>query len=235
MDKELGVERYPGGDVIPKERLCEDCDGAGCDACGGSGYIKRGQADDPDAGLVMCTSCGKMSKFKPATGEDGSEYMECQSCGGLDTNEGAREGRRGQFDPKVNDQQDDAVKPPKAKQPLGEESSQQDIESLEPSSILDSHPASDQAGTSEPDDNMGEGVNDEEGFSDPSVKPQHPAADQDGVSLPATDLGRHSSDEEPAAFDVGKVSPGRSARVDRASLRDALRATVKHVRDDENV
>jgi len=140
----------------------------------------------------------------------------------------------------VNDQQPDAVKPPKAKQPLGEESSGQDVDSLEAGSIEQEHPAQDQPGTSEPAANMGEGVNEEEGFSDPTVKPQHPGADQAGTSLPDTNLGRHSSDEEPAAFDVGKVSPGRSARkrVDRVALRDALRGTLRHVRgpdDPENV
>lgn len=138
--------------------------------------------------------------------------------------------------PEVNRQQPDAVKPPSKKTPLGEESSGQDVESLEPDSILDSHPAQDQAGTSEPASNMGEGVNDEEGFSDPSVSAQHPAGDQAGTSEPDPDLGPHSSDQEPAAFDVGKVSPGRSARVDRKALREAMRGTIRHVRpnDDEN-
>jgi len=41
MDQSFGIQRSPGGDIIPRERLCESCDGDGCDACGGSGYITR--------------------------------------------------------------------------------------------------------------------------------------------------------------------------------------------------
>lgn len=247
--------------------------------------VVEGQADDPDAGLVMCSSCGRMSKFKRTTGEDGTEYMECQSCGGLDTlqeegrraqaddpfvdevarelldglagqqptdwkeavwrvidseapkydnvdvdavvarvQEMGREGRRGQFDPSVSAQQDDAVKPPKAKQPLGPESSQEDVESLEPSSIPDSHPAQDQSGTSEPDDNMGEGVTEDDVSSleaGGKIKQQHPADDQSGVNLPDTDPGRHSSDDEPAVFDPSIESSSKKAQI-RQALRGHL-------------
>lgn len=47
MDEQMGVERYPGStDVVPDERLCESCDGNGCQECGGSGYLKKSSDDD---------------------------------------------------------------------------------------------------------------------------------------------------------------------------------------------
>jgi len=202
--------------------------------------VVEGQADEGHT----CDSCALVGQETPATESrevgpgdyqmsSGGTAWLCDECVAEHDKSASR---HGQFDPSVNQQQDDAVKPPAAKHPLDEESSAKDVDSLEPSSILDSHPAQDQAGTSEPSDDMS-GVNDEEGFADPSVKPHHPTTDQSGVSLPATDLGPHSSGDEPAAFEVD-VSPGRSAaRVDRSALREAMRGTFRHVRptDPENV
>jgi hypothetical protein len=135
----------------------------------------------------------------------------------------------------VNEQQPDAVKPPSAKSPLDADSSSEDIGALEPSTIEKSHPAQDQAGTSEPPTDL-DGVNEDDVSSlEPSGAPKqhHPADDQAGTSFADTDLGHHSSGEEPPVFNVNPIT-SREGRTDRRSLRAALRGIVKRVAEDED-
>lgn len=158
---------------------------------------------------------------------NGDEQARAQ-CADVIEEARAMQGRRAQSleAPSVNEQQPDAVKPPAAKHPLGEgDSSGEDVTSLEADGIEQQHPAQDQAGTSEPSDDMSEGG----AIPDPGRIPvEHDPGKNSGTSFPDTDLGPEHSAEEPAVFEP-QVSPGRSARVNRTALRGALRGTVKHV------